>query len=334
MNNPFYVLGYDIGGTKVAICLAVCNEVNEEGVLIPARIVASKRIPGGSKQGPDTAVPQMKAAGTELLEEQGVTAEALRAVGVCAPGPLDVINGEMLVSPNMPLWDRVPIVKELEDYFEVPVKFENDANGAVLAEYLFGTARGKKNAVYLTMSTGVGAGVIVNGQLVTGHSGLAGELGHNILDINGPKCGCGMNGCLEAFCGGKPFEDRAKAAARADENHPFRSIEEIEGDIEKLCVRVIRDAAFAGHEEAGKWWDEFCLRLAQGIGIAMMTFNPEVVVLGTIAIHSKELLLDPVREYLPRFAWKEMLNDCEIEPSILGTKIGELAGVAVALYTD
>ncbi len=334
MNNPYYVLGYDIGGTKVAICLAVCNELNEDGALIPARIIASKRIPGGSKQGPDTAVPQMKEAGAELLKENGVEIKDLRAVGVCAPGPLDVLSGEMLVSPNMPLWDRVPIVKELENYFEVPVKFENDANGAVLAEYLFGTARGKKNAVYLTMSTGVGAGVIVNGQLVTGHSGQAGELGHNILDINGPQCGCGMYGCFEAFCGGKSFEDRAKAAARADENHPLRSIEVIDGDIDKLCVRVIRDAAIAGHEEAKKWWDEFCMRLAQGIGIAMMTFNPEIVVLGTIAIHSQELLLNPVREYLPRFAWKEMRNDCEIEPSILGTKIGELAGVAVALYTD
>ncbi len=334
MEKPFYVLGYDIGGTKVAICLAVCNKVDETGNVAPAHIVASKRIPGGGKQGPYTAIPQMKEAGDKLLEEQGVDKKDLKAVGLCAPGPLDIPGGKMLVSPNMPLWDNVPIVAEMTEHFQVPVHFENDANGAVLAEYLFGTARGKKNVVYLTMSTGIGAGVIVNGHLVQGHSGQAGELGHNIIDINGPQCGCGMYGCFEAFCGGKSFENRAKAAARADENHPFRTIPEIEGDIELINLRVIRDAATEGLPEAQKWWDEYCMRLAQGIGICMMTFNPEIVVLGTIAIHSGETLLGPVRESLSRFAWKEMIQDCTIEPSILGTQIGELAGVAVALHTD
>ena len=330
MKDPFYVLGYDIGGTKIAICLAKCH--NTQSSEIPGDIIAERRIAGGSKQGPGTALDEMIKAADQLLEEEGITPSDLKAIGLCAPGPIDIPNGLMLASPNMPEWDKVPIVEALTDHFATPVHFQNDANGGVLAEAMFGAASGKSDVVYLTMSTGIGGGVISNNVLIDGVSGIGTELGHIILDAKGPKCGCGMHGCFEAYCGGKASEKRLQKIASSVPNHPFMSLPGVEGEVSNLDLKVLTDAAKAGNKAALEFWDEYCKRLAQGIGACLMTFNPQTVILGTIAIHNGDFLMKPVKEYLKQFAWKEHLADFNLSTSSLGTRIGELAGIAVALY--
>ncbi|MEA2012992.1 MAG: ROK family protein [Verrucomicrobiota bacterium] len=322
MDDKKYILGYDIGGTKIAISIADSL----------GKILDSDRIKTGEDSIPEQVMEDVKKITAKILQKVGLSLEDVRAAGIASPGPIDVPNGIMLPSPNMPNWKNVPIKKWLEEFLGVDVFFDNDANAGVLVEWFFGAGRGKKDVLYLTMSTGIGGGIISNGVLIQGHTGQAGEVGHNIIDINGPECGCGMKGCFEAFCGGNAVSKRLRKIVENNPNHPFLAIEGVDGNPENLSYPEIRKAAENGLPEAIRFWDETCMRLAQGIGICMMTLNPEVIILGTLALYSGDTLMVPLKKYIKRFAWPEMYENCEITKSELGKHIGELAGIAVALY--
>ena len=319
--RPLPVIGYDIGGTKIAVCVADAG----------GRVLASQRIATGMTRGYDEVLAEMVAVGKHLVREAGYKPKDLVACGISAPGPLDIRNGLMLKTPNM-VWDSVPVRDDLQRHLGLPTFLDNDANAGVLAEWLFGAAQGLRNVVYLTMSTGVGGGVIAEGQLVQGTNGNAGELGHVILDVQGLPCGCGMRGCLEAYCGGRNVARRLQALLRDRPDHAMMRLPEVRGKLENLGYPALRAGVRAEIPLALEVWEEICLRLAQGLGIYLMSFNPEMIVLGTVAYYSGDLLLDPVRRHLPRFAWPEMRGPCRIAVAALGEKLGEMAGVSVALY--
>lgn len=320
MSAVFPVLGYDIGGTKIAICLADST----------GKILAKERIEGGTKQPYQEILPRLVEAGKTLVAGAGLKLKDVRACGISAPGPIDWAGGIMLKSPNMP-WNNVPIRDDLGRELGLPTYFDNDANAGMLAEWFFGSAKGAKNAIYLTMSTGVGGGVITEGRLLHGVNGNAAELGHFILDLNGPVCGCGQRGCVEAFIGGQNVALRLHKLLKDQPHHAFMRLPEVHGDLKALGFPALRAAVHEGIPLAVEMWEEICLRLAQAIGAYQMAFNPEVVVLGTIAVHSGDMLLKPVLQHLPRFAWKQMRDPCKIAVTSLGVSIGELAGPAVAL---
>ena len=314
------VLGVDIGGTKIAICLA-----DDAG-----NVIASDRIPSGVQTPYEQVLPRLAETARKLVADQGLAMGDIRCCGIAAPGPLDMQNGVMSRSPNM-VWADVPIRDDLARELGIKTSLDNDANGGVLAEYFFGGHRGCKDLIYVTMSTGVGFGVISGGNLVTGKSGIAGEMGHMVLDVNGPKCPCGLAGCMEVYCGGRSVADRLQAMLKDKQNHPMYRVPGVDGKPEKLNFQAVREGAKLGIPLAIQMWDEICMRLAQGLGIAIITFNPEVIVLGTAAYYAGDFLLEPVRRYLPRFTWQEMLKDCSVEVSALGLKVGELAGASIAL---
>lgn len=313
----FNVLGVDIGGTKIAVCIADAQ----------GEVVASGRI---SMAPYAETLPAIVATARALLADHGLQLSDLRACGICAPGPLDMAGGRIMKSPNMS-WDAVPIRDDLQQALGIPVALENDANAGVLAEWFFGCAKGKKEVIYLTMSTGVGGGIVAAGKLVTGKTGIGGELGHLVLDVNGPPCGCGQMGCLEAYCGGRNVAVRLQEALRLQPEHAMLRLPEVNGKIENLTFQAVREGARAGIPLALQMWDEICFRLAQGIGLCMVTFNPEQIILGTAAYYAGEFMMQPVRHYLPRFAWKEFRSCCEVRVSALGLRVGELAGASVAL---
>lgn len=319
--NGFAVLGYDIGGTKIAVCLADSS----------GTIRNDARLSTGALSDYRDVLPEMVAVGKRVVADAGYQLSDIRAVGICAPGPLDVPNGLMLKSPNL-AWHKVPVRDDLARHLGVPAYLDNDANAGVLAEWFFGKAKGLHDVIYLTMSTGVGGGVVTGGQLMQGATGVGAELGHVILDLNGPLCGCGMRGCLEAFCGGRNVALRLQALLADRPDHALMKLPEVDGDPEKLNFQALRAGVQRELPLAVELWDEICLRLAQGIGIYLITFNPEMIVLGTLAYYSGDLLLEPVLRYLPRFAWPDMRHPCRVEITALGEKIGELAGVSVALY--
>lgn len=314
------VLGVDIGGTKIAVCVA-----DDQG-----NVLASDRIPSGATAPYSEVFPQITALANKLVSGLGCSMKDISCCGICAPGPLDMVGGRIMKSPNM-AWDAVPIRDDLAAALNIPVVMENDANAGVLAELFFGSAKGKSDVVYLTMSTGVGGGIVSGGKLITGKTGIAGELGHIILDINGPICGCGQLGCLEAYCGGRNVALRLQEKLRHHPDHAMFRLPGVDGKLENLNFQAVREGAKAGIPLAMQMWDEICLRLAQGIGIIMETFNPEMVILGTAAYYAGDFMLKPVLDYLPRFAWKDFRECCEVMITKLGPKVGELAGASVAL---
>ncbi len=313
-----YVLGIDIGGTKIAVCIA-----NEKG-----DILASDRFP--STKTYKEAIKKIADLAKKLLADQKMTVKDIAACGISAPGPLDVPNGLLLRSPNMPWGDKLPIQKDLTKALGIPAILENDANAGALAEWFFGCGKGKKNLIYMTMSTGVGGGVIAGGHLVQGHTGNACELGHIVLDIHGPMCNCGLRGCMEAYTGGKAVQQKMQAALKDHPDHAFFRLPCVEGKVENLNFRALLEGVRAQIPLALEWWEEYCVRMAQGLAAVITSFDPEVIVLGTTAYHAGDLLFKPLERLMPQFLWANYCRSTEIRLSALGLRIGELAGVSVA----
>jgi glucokinase len=317
MRESFPVLGFDIGGTKIAICLGTSD----------GKILGSKRI-NSKGQPPDEVLPQLVNIGKELLKEASISPESLKAIGISAPAPMDILKGT--ISPtNMKKWVNVPVRDFLAESFGVPTYFDNDANAGALAEWIFGAGKGSKDMLYLTMSTGIGGGIIAKGHLVQGKSYIAGEVGHIVIDVNGPLCNCGMKGCYEAFCGGQAIAQRMQRELAGQLDHPI--IKHAGGKIEDVDMRALLGALKENNEYAVNLWKEVTLRNAQAFGIFLNTLSPEYIVLGTIARAYGDLFMKPVLEQLPKFCWKEMLDACTVRTTALGDKMGEYAGICVAL---
>lgn len=316
-NGVIPVLGYDIGGTKIAVSLGL-----SDGTLLGStRIINHNR-------GPEEVVPEMKAAGKELLDKYGISASDLAAVGIGSPAPMDIDAGLILKPTNMPLWLRVPIRDEMSEFFATKTYFDNDANAGALAEWIFGSGKGCQDMVYVTLSTGIGGGIITNGRMVRGESKLAGEIGHMVLDRNGPECNCGLYGCYEAICGGVAL---AKRIQRDFAGQPNCRLAVLAGGLEKIDLIALEKGVREGDEYSVALWDEMCQYNAQAIGILINMLSPKRIVLGTLAWAAGDLFMDPVRKYLPNYCWPSIAQKCELVVSGLGRQIGEYSGLAVAL---
>lgn len=312
------LLGIDIGGTKVVLAVG-----DEEG-----RTLASRRRPmplsGDWRADLDALVEEARG----LLADTGVDDGALQRIGVSVPGPVDPAAGVLINPPNLPGWRDVPVGAHLREALDASTRIENDANAAALAEARFGAGQGVDDLVYLTMSTGVGGGVITGGRLVHGAFGAAGEPGHMPIVPNGRVCACGLRGCLEAYTGGNAWRDHLRGIAPTDSDAVARA----GGDPSALLPEHVVEAARAGDPWAvdvfGTWLDD----LAQGIAVVVMLLEPQRIVLGTIAVAAGEALcFAPLRERLRTRLWPQQAERLEVVPAGLGRTLPERAGFAVAL---
>ena len=313
------ILGIDIGGTKTSVCLG-----DERG-----RVGASRRMASETSAGPDAWLGRVKAMVDAFLREQRIAHRDLAAVGVAAPGPLSVSRGVLLDPPNMIGWHDVPVTAMLRDLFSAPVSMNNDANACALAEFLYGSCKGVPDLVYLTMSTGLGAGVITGGRLLQGATDLGGEVGHHVLHAAGPACPCWQRGCWELMCGGLNVANRLREQVVSGRVRTA-ILDEAGGDPARIDFRTFVAAVRKGDAFARSAWEEYVEALAHGVGTVIMFFNPSVVMLGTIAIHAGDLLLDPLRARVSKYAWRPAVEACRIIPSTLGERIGDLSALAVA----
>ncbi|MBI3987104.1 MAG: ROK family protein [Lentisphaerae bacterium] len=314
-----HLLGIDVGGTKTSVCVG-----DETG-----RILGSKRILSRPETGPADWMKRVTVCVCELLRELNLPLDRMEAIGLATPGPMSVARGLMMEPPMFKGWVDVPVVNMVTEALQRPVYINNDANACALAEWLFGACKGADNLVYLTMSTGMGGGVVANGKILQGAADLAGEIGHFVLDIAGPPCACGQRGCFEAFCGGAAVAGLLRDRI-AREQIDTAILKNAANDPARIDFRVFLEAVRQKDHFALEFWDSWLERLAQGIGTIIMAFNPQAVILGTIAIHAGDLLLDPLRKRLPRYAWAPSLAACTIMASTLDTRIGDLAALAVA----
>lgn len=312
------LLGIDLGGTKTAVCIGTPS----------GRLLAARRFSTHADSPPEQWRAELAGVVRSVMVDMEVGWSDIRAVGLAVPGPMSVKTGVVIGPPNMPAWRNVPVWEWVKDLTGKPVVINNDANAAGLAEYRFGEFKGVSDLVYITLSTGIGAGVIAGGKLVQGADDLGGEVGHMVLDPDGPPCPCGLRGCFEVYCGGRSFTRRVREAA-GDSPSPML-LEEAGGDLSRLTVSAVARAAGRGDQFAVSHWNEYLERLAHGLGHVVMAFNPVAIVLGTIAIHLGETLLTPLAERLPRYAWRRSLSNLKIRPSALGTEIGEWAALALA----
>lgn len=312
------LLGIDIGGTKRVLAVGEADGTVRSSLRRPMALSGDWRV---DMQG-------LVAEARGLLEEAGVGgSDPLDGIGVSVPGPSDPARGILINPPNLAHWKNVPVGPFLQDAFGVPVRIESDANAAVLAESRFGAGRGVSDLVYLTMSTGVGAGVLSHGSLVRGAFGGAGEVGHIPIEANGRVCACGLTGCLEAYVGGNAWRDHLRAVAPAK----GRVIDLAGGDRQQLTPEHLVKAAREGDAFALAEFDRWLELLSRGIVSVVMLIEPRRILLGTIAIAAGEALcFEPLRKRMKQILWPHQAERLEIMPGQLGDRLPERAGLAVA----
>jgi len=311
------VLGLDIGGTKVAFALA-----DAEG-----RIVAHERRPTAASDDAEADLERMAADALRMLERSGHRPQELSVAGVSVPGPIDPARGAVVRPPNLPGWGTVPVRAVLERHLGCPVHVENDANAAALAEWRFGAGRGLRHVVYLTMSTGVGGGLVLGGRIHRGLHAAAGEIGHIPLVWEGEPCACGQRGCLEAYLGGAAWARRLRAVAPADGR-----VVALAGGRDAVRPEHLLQAARQGDAFARGELERWNRYLAQAIVQLGFLLAPEAVVLGTIAVAAGEALcFEPVRRLVREHSWEAVGRDMQVLPAELGEELPYRAGICAAL---
>lgn len=318
--QPQTVLGIDIGGTKCAVVLG-----RTDGTIVSRRSILTQ----ADRTTPLEVLDLLATLARELLgelETRGVAA----GVGVSCGGPLDTKTGTIHTPPNLPEWKSVPVRDFFERALNLPVRVENDANATALAEWRYGAGRGTRNFVFMTMGTGIGAGLIIDRRLYSGTNDLAGEVGHQTILMNGPLCGCGKRGCLEALASGPAIARLARESISYGRHK--RVLELAGGRPADITATHVVEAARDGDAFARQILDEAGTYMGVGIANLIQTLNPERVALGTIAVHAGDLILQPIRAAVAEYAWKRSADVCEIVPAALGDRAQDLA--AIALWAD
>ena len=311
------ILGIDIGGTKLAVGVA-----DGDG-----RLLADARRPSAAVDGPDAMIARVVEMSREVVAAAGIRTEQVERIGIGCGGPLDPWRGVVRNALNNPGWIDVPIVAKVEAALGRPAFLDNDANAAALGEHRFGAGRGIENLVYLTVSTGVGGGVIAAGRLLQGENGNAAELGHISVDVDGRPCHCGAVGCLETYCSGTAIAARARERlAGGDAPSVLRDVPS-----DQLDAEAVARAAAGGDAVASEVWDETTHRLGAGIVSIIHAFNPRLVIVGGGVAQAGDQLLEPVRRVVAERAMPWLREVVEVVPAALGDATGILGAVAVAL---
>jgi glucokinase len=325
--HAFHVLGVDIGGTKLATVLATRN----------GEILHKVRRPTRAELGSEFGVARLISMIQQNLSESGVPTSDIVGIGVACGSPMNAEQGIILGPPNLQSWNPVPIKARLETEFGLYTQLENDANAGALGEWLFGAGKGKKNLVYMTMGTGIGGGLIVDGKLYRGTNGNAGEVGHmRVVLQGGPLCGCGKYGCLEAFCSGPAIARRTRQAVQDALAIPATAssaaaLLELAGDVNAINAKHLFDAAKGENALALQVVDETAHYMGIGLANIIQVLNPEVIVLGTIATEQGDFFLERVRQVVRRETWPQMCAAVEIQPSPLGSQVGDYGAISVIL---
>jgi len=306
----------DLGASKVAFALA-----DRAG-----GIRARHRRPTEASGDPQRDVARLVTDLRTFVAESGLAAGSLEGVGVAAPGPLDRARGAVVGPPNLPGWDDVPLRDALAEGLGLPVQLENDASAAALAEWRFGAGQGYQDLVYLSLSTGIGGGLVLGGRLFTGVSGNAGELGHVCVEWGGEPCACGRRGCFEAYAGGAAWTRRIRAEVPAASRVLL-----LAGGRDAAGPEHVIEAARAGDPFALAELDRFNEYVARGVAVAVQALAPQVVVLGTIATAAGQACLGPVRERVAQRVLPALARDLEIVTAGLGEDLPYHTGICLAL---
>ncbi len=310
--------GVDIGGTKTAITLSAH----------PPEILARLQFPTAPAEGPEHAIVRIIESIDELLMARGLTSADLRAIGVSCGSPLNPLEGLIQGPPNLPTWKHVAICSILEERFGVHCFLENDANAGAMAEFLFGAGRGTRNMVFLTMGTGIGAGLILDGKLYRGSSMAAGEIGHVRITRSGPR-GHNKTGTVEGWASGAGMAQVATTEIRAAVARGESTLLSATNGF--ITARDVALAAQTGDAVAQAIVKKVGEKLGEAMAILIDLLNPECIVVAGLAMRLGESLLEPARTVMQREALASSASHCRIVPAQLGEQIGDVAALCVAI---
>lgn len=305
-----YRIGTDVGGTNVKIAL-----VDNKGALI-----YSNTVPTRAEMGYEYTINNIKQAIHDLMKETNTSKDNIEGIGFGFPGQIDFTNGIVRALPNIPGWVNVPLSKIMEDEFKIPTRVDNDVRVAALGELNFGAGVGCQNLVCITVGTGIGSGLIINGKLVRGASNAAGEIGHIKMQMfDGPICGCGDQGCFEAFASGPSIVAMAYDYIKGGKSTKFREL----ASGGEITPYIVAEAAKAGDCVALKIFEIIGEYIGIGLSSVINLLNPEKIVIGGGVADAGDILFNPIRKTIEKRAMKIQADACQI----VKAKLGNTAGV-------
>ena len=307
-------IGIDLGGTNIAAGI-----VDENG-----NIICKGSVPTLRERGNDAIVADMANLAIKLVKEAGLEISDIKSVGIGCPGTIDNDNGVVVFSNNI-VMEKYPLVAKFREHLDLPVNIENDANAAAYGEYIF-TARDKKSFVLITLGTGVGGGIIIDGKLWRGFNCAGAELGHSTIIMNGKPCTCGKKGCYEAYASVTGLIDQTKEAMAKD---PDTLMHKLAAEKGKINGRTSFDAARAGDKTAIEVRNQYIRYVAEGVGNIINMLQPEVFVIGGGISREGDALLEPLKEIVYATDYNKFMPKTEIRIAKLFGDAG-IVGAALA----
>jgi glucokinase len=307
-------VGVDVGGTKVAAGL-----VNGDGE-ISTQVRVAMTADSSSQRGLDSVLSAI----THVIPPG---ADGIAGIGICAPGPLDPQTGVILNPPNIPCWRNFPLAAAVRKQYSLPVKVDNDANAAALAEARWGAGRGYHNVFYVTIGTGIGTGIVFDDKIYHGRTGSAGEGGHMSIDHRGPVCSCGKPGCIEIFASGTAIAQRARS--EIEQGAKSSILEMAHGDMQGVTGLIVGKAADLEDGLAKKIVTDAVERLALWLSNIVDLLDPEVIVIGGGAAALYFPLFDVMRKRLAEFAVNPRANEAQLVSARYGADSGIAGGAAL-----
>jgi glucokinase len=323
MKRTRYVFGVDLGGTKISV-----GAMTADG----GRRLELHSQPTLAAEGADAVVGRIasmiETVMAQAMAETGATRDDFLGIGIGSPGPIDREAGLVITTPNLG-WHDFPLRDRVASDVGLRATLDNDANCATLGEWWIGAARGARNVVGLTIGTGIGGGLILDGKLYHGSSDAAGEVGHTTIEAAGRRCRCGNYGCLEAYASGPAIADRAREALAGGEDSLLTTM--IGGRLEQLTAQHVYEASAKGDDVAREVVRDTARYIGIGVANLLNIFNPDVVVLAGGVAQAGEDLFGPLRAEVRRRAFKPAVEACRIVPGALGGAAGVVGAVATFL---
>ena len=311
-----YVAGIDMGATHLRVVVSNFG----------AQVIREKEIAFDIAQDPEICLEKTDRLLQELLEEANLTLPQLSSIGVGVPGPVSADAGMVIAPPTMPGWDRFPIRKTLEKLWGLPISVNNDAELGALGEWAYGAGRNAKDLAYIKVGHGIGAGLLINGQIYRGSTGSAGEIGHLTIDEKGPICTCGNRGCLEALSGGGAIALQAKNAVKEKKNTQLREI-----STKNISAKDVAFAAQRGDFLAQQIMEEAGEHLGVALAGLINIFNPDMIIVGGGVAQMGDILLEPIRKTVKERSLLSATTNVRITTALLGRRSSSMGAVAQAL---
>jgi glucokinase len=310
------VLGVDIGGTKIAVGI-----VDRSG-----KILAQGRTPMVANGTPEAALDAVVSAIDSMLSPSAVDIDG---IGICAPGPLDPKSGIVLNPPNLPCWRNFPLAEKVRAKYSLPVKVDNDANAAALAETLWGAAQGYRYVFYATIGTGIGTGIVFDGAIYHGKTGSAGEGGHVSIDYRGPVCGCGKRGCIEILAAGPAIGARARDKVAAERPRGKALLELVNGNVSAITSQQVREAFESGDPLAREVLKETVHLLTIWLGNIVDLLDPDVIVVGGGVAAMLRSFFEEIKRGLPDWCVNPRASEIPLLMAHYGADAGIAGGAAL-----